>query len=44
MCHRSEAAERSIKNLSTFYDVGDLVKAVVLKVTRFAMSRNVVLA
>eukprot|EP00903_Cladosiphon_okamuranus_P010099 g9564.t2 len=34
MCHRSEAAERSIKDLSTVYDVGDLVKAVVLKVER----------
>lgn len=32
MCHRTEAAERPIKDLTTVYDVGDLVKAVVLKV------------
>lgn len=32
MCHRSEASEHLIKDLSTVYDVGDLVKAVVLKV------------
>lgn len=37
MCHRSEAAERPIKDLSTFYEVGDLVKAVVLKVIMFRL-------
>lgn len=33
MCHRSQASERFLKDLSKVYDVGDLVKAVVLKVT-----------
>lgn len=33
MCHRSEAAARPVKDLSTVYDVGDLVKAIVLKVS-----------
>lgn len=32
MCHRSQAAEKAIKDLTTVYDEGDLVKAVVLKV------------
>lgn len=32
MCHRSEAADVKIKDLTQVYDEGDLVKAVVLKV------------
>lgn len=32
MCHRKEAANGEIKDLTTVYDDGDLVKAVVLKV------------
>ncbi len=33
MCHRSEAADHSIKDLTGVYEVGDLVKAVILKVS-----------
>lgn len=32
MCHRSEAADETIEDLTQVYDEGDLVKAVVLKV------------
>lgn len=32
MCHRSQAADGKIKDLTQVYDEGDLVKAVVLKV------------
>lgn len=32
MCHRSQAADHELKTLTGVYDVGDLVKAVVLKV------------
>lgn len=31
MCHRSQAADHSIKDLTEVYSKGDLVKAVVLK-------------
>ncbi|CAM9409869.1 unnamed protein product, partial [Hapterophycus canaliculatus] len=34
MCHRTEAADHKIKHLPSAYEVGDLVKAVVLKVQR----------
>lgn len=32
MCHRSQAADGHVKDLTTMYDEGDLVKAMVLKV------------
>ena len=32
MCHRSEAADRFVEDLTKFFSAGDLVKAVVLKV------------
>ncbi|CAM9425382.1 unnamed protein product, partial [Ectocarpus sp. 8 AP-2014] len=34
MCHRSEAADETIDDLTQVYDEGDLVKAVVLKVSK----------
>lgn len=36
MCHRSQAADRTIKDLTKVYDEGDLVKAIVLKVNRLS--------
>lgn len=36
MCHRSQAADKAIKDLTQVYEEGDLVKAVVLKVSHVA--------
>ena len=33
MCHRSQAADQKMKDLTEVYDEGDLVKAIVLKVS-----------
>lgn len=33
MCHRTEAADQKIDDLTTVYDQGDLVKAIVLSVS-----------
>lgn len=40
MCHRSQAADKSIKDLTKFYDIEDLVKAVVLKASILTYKAN----
>lgn len=41
MCHRSEAADQAINDLTGVYEVGDLVKAVVLKVSPGPVDRSI---
>lgn len=40
MCHRSQAADKAIKDLTQVYEEGDLVKAVVLKVGNKAVVKS----